>query len=269
MVVLTALAGFYLGSAGQMELVRLFPLLLGTGLVAGGGGALNNFMERDADSKMRRTRNRPLPAGRMSPVHVMIFGGVLSASGLLFLAFTINGITAILAGISWISYVFIYTPLKRISPMATLIGAVPGALPPVGGWAAATGQITYPAWILFAILFMWQLPHFLAIAWLCKDDYARGGFPMLTVLRNSRQLTGRQMTLYSAGLLVVSLLPALIGLAGMLYLIGAFTAGLVFLGVNIVVARTTTKVNARRVLWASIFYLPFVLILMMIDKMPL
>lgn len=266
MVVLTALAGFYLGSAGQLDLPLLIHTLIGTGLVAGGGGALNNYLERDADARMHRTKNRPLPAGRMSPNHVLIFGSLISLLGLIYLAVGVNGITTLLAGISWISYVLIYTPLKRISPLATLVGAIPGALPPMGGWTAATGEIAFGGWILFTLLFMWQLPHFLSIAWLCKEDYARGGFPMLTVLKDSKNLTGRQMMLYSAALLVVSLVPAVTGMAGVVYLIGAFTAGIIFLALNVLVARSSTQLAARRVLWASILYLPFVLILLMVDK---
>lgn len=265
LVMVTALAGFYLGSGGFVNIALLIHTVLGTGLVAGGGGALNHWLERDADAKMQRTQNRPLPSGRMQEWEVILFGSAISVTGLLYLFLFVNTLTTVLAAISWISYVLIYTPLKKISPFATLVGAIPGALPPMGGWTAATGQISYEAWILFTILFMWQLPHFLAIAWICRQDYARGGFPMLTVLNNSRNLTGRQMMIYSAALLVVSLIPYAIGLTGMIYFVGAFISGIIFLGINILVARTTTNANAKRALWASIVYLPVVLLLMMAD----
>lgn len=266
LVMITALAGFYLGSAGQLDVLLLIHTVIGTGLVAGGGGAFNHWLERDADAKMQRTKSRPLPSGRLSVFQVVLYGSIVSVAGIIYLAIAVNGITAFLAAVSWVSYVLIYTPLKRVTPLATLVGAIPGALPPMGGWTAAHGSITFEAWVLFTILFMWQLPHFLAIAWLCKDDYARGGFPMLTVLRNSEHLTGRQMMLYAAGLLVVSLVPTFIGLSGMLYFAGAFAMGLAFLGINILMARSTTILNAKRALWASIIYLPVLLILMMVDK---
>ncbi|HKJ68725.1 MAG TPA: heme o synthase [bacterium] len=269
LVMVTALAGFYLGSSGTLNLPLLIHTLIGTGLVAGGGGALNHWMERDADARMKRTRNRPLPSGRMQPTQVLVFGIAVSFLGLLYLFVTVNDITTLLAVISWVSYVFIYTPMKRISPLATLFGAIPGALPPMGGWTAATGHIAYEAWILFAILFLWQLPHFLAIAWLCRKDYEQGGFPMLTVLQEVKQFTGYQMMLYSAGLLVVSLIPSAIGLTGELYLIGAFLIGLLFLGVNILMVISASNVNAKRSLWASLIYLPLLLVLMMADKIVL
>ena len=269
LVMVTALAGFYLGSSGRLNILLMIHTVLGTGLVAGGGGALNHLIERESDSRMHRTKNRPLPSGRMSPLQVLLFGSMVSLSGILYLAIFVNGLTTLLAGISWVSYVLIYTPLKKITPLATLVGAIPGALPPMGGWTAAQGQITFEAWVLFLILFMWQLPHFLSIAWLCRNDYARGGFPMLTVLEESRQLTGRQMMIYAAGLLVVSLLPTWSGLTGMVYLIGAFIVGIVFLGINGMMARSTTTANAKRALWASIIYLPVLLVLMMVDKIVL
>ncbi len=266
LVMITALAGFYLGSAGLLDLSLLIWTLLGTGLVAGGGGALNHLLERDADARMARTRNRPLPGGRMQPMEVLLFGSVTSLGGVAVLFLFVNEITTLLAIISWISYVFLYTPLKRVTPYATLIGAVPGALPPMGGWTAVQGEITFGALILFAILFLWQLPHFLAIAWLCRNDYAKGGFPMLTVLQEARFLTGPQMVIYSAGLLVVSLIPSAIGMTGAVYFIGAFVAGIGFLGINILTARSTNTRNARRALYASIVYLPVLLLLMMADK---
>lgn len=266
LVMVTALAGFYLGSAGHVDIALLIHTVIGTGLVAGGGGAFNHWLERNEDARMQRTQNRPLPSGRMHVWEVILFGAATSLLGLGYLWFFVNTITTVLAVISWICYVLIYTPLKKVSPMATLVGAIPGALPPVGGWTAATGHISFEAWILFAILFTWQLPHFLAIAWICRKDYARGGFPMLTVLENSRQLTGRQMMIYSAALLVISLIPSATGLTGMVYFVGAFAAGITFLGINIFMANATTNANARRALWASIIYLPVVLLLMMADK---
>jgi len=269
LVMVTAMAGFYLGSSGSLNIALMIHTVIGTGLVAGGGGALNHFLERDADAKMKRTRNRPIPSGRMSPAEVVLFGALVSLGGLTYLFLTVNTLTTLLAAISWISYVVIYTPMKRVSPFATLIGAIPGALPPVGGWAAATGSISFEAWILFAILFLWQLPHFLSIAWICRKDYAAGGFPMLTVLPESEKLTGHQMMLYSASLLVVSVFPFAAGLTGLYYLIGAFVAGLTFLGINALMAKSTTNKNAKVSLWASVVYLPLLLVLMMADKIRL
>jgi protoheme IX farnesyltransferase len=269
LVMVTALAGFYLGSGASVNLSVLIFTLTGVGLVAGGGGALNHYLERDADKKMKRTKSRPLPAERLSSAEVLIFGLTISLAGMAVLFFFVNAITAVLGLISWISYVLIYTPMKRFTPFATLVGAIPGALPPMGGWTAAHGAITFEAFILFTILFMWQLPHFLAIAWICRDDYERGGFPMLTVLKNSRRLTGRQMIVYSAALLVVSLLPALIGLAGSVYFLGALLSGIAFFVINMLVAIDTNTLNARRVLWASIIHLPILLVLMMVDKIVL
>src|SRR5262245_24531827 len=193
MVLITMLFGFYLGARGAVDWTLLFCALAGTAMVAGGTSALNQYLERELDAKMLRTRHRPLPAGRIQPIRALAFGVLISSAGLLLLAWRVNPVTALLAGFTLTTYVFLYTPLKQKSHLSTLVGAIPGALPPVGGWTAARGEIGIEAWVLFAILFLWQLPHFLAIAWMYREDYARGGFPMLPVIDPEGRSTGRQI----------------------------------------------------------------------------
>ena len=269
LVLVTTAAGFLLASGPTLGVGLLAWTLLGTGLAASGAAALNQVIEREADGRMRRTANRPLPAGRMSPRHGLWVGVGLSAIGVGLLAGFVNGITALLALTTVLLYVAVYTPLKRMTPLNTMIGAIPGAIPPVMGWTAVTGELGLPAWVLFAILFLWQLPHFLAIAWIFRDDYRRGGFPMLPVIDPDGEATGRQVALYCAALVPVSLIPTLLGLAGPVYFFGALVLGLGFLAAGLAMAVHRRKREARRVLLASVTYLPLLLALLVVDRSPL
>jgi protoheme IX farnesyltransferase len=266
LVLSTTLAGFYLGWQGPMNYVALANALFGTALVAGGAAALNELIERDADANMRRTRDRPLPAGRMQPDVALLIGFVLAAGGLLYLYFLVNALSSLLAGVTLASYLFAYTPLKRITTLNTLVGGIPGALPPVIGWAAARGSIDLQAGSLFAILFCWQMPHFLAIAWMYRDDYAGAGFVMLPNTDEDGASTGRQAVNYSSALLLVSLTPSLLGLASPAYFFGAFAlgAGMIYYAGQLQVSRTRPR--ARRLFFASIIYLPFLLALLALCK---
>jgi protoheme IX farnesyltransferase len=269
MVVISAAAGFYLAAPGALDLYRLLNAILGTGLVAAGASCLNQLLERDTDRAMERTRQRPLPAGRLEPASALLFGLALAAVGSVSLWLTANALTAILGVLTLALYVGVYTPLKRVSSLCTIIGAVPGALPPVMGWTAATGTLSVEAWALFGILFFWQMPHFLAIAWIYRDDYRNGGQPMLPVIDPAGGSTSRQIVLYGLALLPTSLLPAVVGLAGPAYFAGALVLGLAFLGVGAYAAWTRTMSSARLLLRASVVYLPLLLGLMMLDKVPL
>ena len=236
-------------------------------MVAAGGSALNHHWERDTDRLMERTARRPLPAGRMHPDVALAYGLGLSAAGLLLLALTTNLLTAALGLIALVGYVLVYTPLKRITSLATVVGAVPGAIPPMMGWVAASGRIDAGAWALFAILFFWQLPHFLAIAWICRDDYARAGLPVFTVGDAGGARTGRQMVLWAAALVPVSLLPAILGLAGLTYLFGALLLGLALVATSLGFLRRHSSAAARRLLLASVVYLPAVLVILVVDRL--
>jgi protoheme IX farnesyltransferase len=266
MVVLTAGLGFLLAEGETFSFWLLVHTLLGTGLVSGGASVLNQVLERDADALMRRTADRPLPAGRLDPDEALFFGVLLSVTGLLELALAVNLLTALLGAVALAGYVFVYTPLKRVSSLATVIGAVPGAIPPMMGWSAVRNEIDLAAWVLFGILFFWQLPHFLAIAWLCREDYARGGFPMLPVLDPEGTRTGRQSVLYGAALVPVSLLPSLLGLMGEVYFLGALAFGLVYLGFSVGFARSRSNPGARRLMLASLVYFPALLLVMLLDR---
>src|SRR4051794_6513102 len=256
LVVLTTLVGFYLGSANSVNYLRMLHAVLGTAMVASGAAALNQLLEREHDAKMRRTKNRPLPSGRLQPTTVMVFGGVCACAGLLYLALAVNLTTSVIGAISLLSYLFIYTPLKRMTWLNTAIGAVPGALPPLMGWTAARGELSREGWALFAILAFWQLPHFLAIAWMYREEYAKAGFKMLPVIDPEGQRTGRQAVSHTLGLLPVSLCPFLFHLTGPIYLVGALVFGLVFLWFAIRFARQLTVVRARQLFFVSILYLP-------------
>lgn len=266
LVLLTTAVGFYVGMRGQVNWLLLLHTLLGTALVAGGAAALNQLLEREHDAKMRRTEDRPLPSGRLQPETVLLFGGLISAVGLAYLAFAVNLLTSILGIITLLSYVFVYTPLKRVTTLNTVIGAIPGALPPLMGWTAARGQIDVDGWSLFAILFFWQLPHFLAIAWMYRDDYARGGYVMLPVVDPDGVRTGGQAVSHTLGLFAVSLFPVLLGLAGWYYCAGAILLGGIFLASAIRFSRRLTMSSARQLFFASIIYLPLLLGLMVFDK---
>ena len=266
MVVLTAGIGILLASNGRVDPSLVVHALLGTGLVAAGSGALNHLIERDLDALMTRTAERPLPAGRMGSDAALLFGVALSVAGLVELTLAVNLLTALLGAAALAGYIFVYTPLKRVSPLATIIGAVPGALPPVMGWTAVADRIEPGAWVLFGILFFWQLPHFLAIAWMCRDDYARAGFPMLPVVHPDGRSTARQMILYGAALVPMSLLPSILGLTGATYFLGAFVLGFFFLAVCVTFALSHSLAAARRVLLVSVVYLPAVLAVMVLDR---
>jgi protoheme IX farnesyltransferase len=266
LVLLTTAVGFYVGWHGAMNWLLLLNALAGTALVAAGASALNQWIERDYDAKMRRTQSRPLPSGRMQPATVAIFGGVASVSGLIYLALTVNLLTSFLGAVTLISYVFIYTPLKRVTWLNTVIGAIPGALPPLMGWTAARNDLGGAGWALFAILAFWQLPHFFAIAWIYRDEYAKAGFVMLPNVDSSGKYTGQQTVSNALALFIVSLCPFLFKMTGTVYLAGAVALGAGFLFCAIQFSRQLTLSRARRLFLASIIYLPLLLALMVFDK---
>jgi protoheme IX farnesyltransferase len=268
MVVLTAGLGFLLAETTRpgFRFVLLLHTLIGTGLVSAGGSVLNHVLERETDALMRRTATRPLPSGRIDPDFALLYGVVLGVAGLVWLAAGTNLLTALLGAVALVGYVFVYTPLKRVSSLATVIGAIPGALPPVMGWCAVTGEVGIAAWVLFAILFFWQMPHFLAIAWLCREDYAAAGFPMLTVLDPEGTKTARQTILYGAALVPVSLMPSILGLMGTIYFVGALVLGLAYLGGSFYFARTRSTSGARWLMLFSLLYLPGILLAMLVDR---
>ena len=267
LVLLTTLVGFYLGYRGPVDYLLMFHAVLGTGLVASGAAALNELIEREHDAKMRRTKDRPLPSGRLQPTTVMVFGGVCACAGLLYLALAVNLTTSVIGAVSLLSYLFIYTPLKRVTWLNTAVGAIPGALPPLMGWTAARGELSAEGWALFAILAFWQLPHFFAIAWIYRDEYAKAGFVMLPVIDPEGHRTARQAVCYTLGLLPVSLSPFVFRMAGPIYLIGALVLGLTFLWYAILFARQLTVPRARQLFYVSILYLPLLLTVMVLDKM--
>ena len=269
LVLLTTAVGFWLGMRAGEQLPLLFFVCAGTALVVGGANALNQWMERLPDALMRRTQHRPLPAGRLAPRHALRFGIAMSAAGILVLAVTVNMLTAVLAAVSWASYVLVYTPMKRWTPFCTLLGAVPGALPPVIGWAAARGVLGLEAWTLFAILFIWQLPHFLSLAVLYRDDYERAGFPMLPIIDTDGLMTARQTALYGLALLPISLFPTLIGVAGAVYFYGAAALTALFVVIATRAAWVRSPQTARQLFGASVLYLPVLLVLLALDRTPL
>lgn len=256
LVTLTTAAGFALASERPLDLPRFFATLVGTALVAAGSAAFNQYVERDTDQLMRRTATRPLPAGRMVPAHALAFGALLSIPGLLVLGLAVNPLTAAIGLATLVAYVAVYTPMKRRSALATLVGAIPGAAPPVMGWTGASGEIGLGGWLLFAVLFLWQLPHFLAIAWLYRDDYRRAGMRLLTVNDPDGRATGSQALLYALALLPVSLMPSAVGITGAVHLVGALIFGGLFLASAVLFARRQTVTTARRLLLTSVFYLP-------------
>ena len=266
MVMLTALVGFVMGSRGTPSLSGLVAVLVGTGLVAAGASTLNMFMERRTDALMHRTRNRPLPAGRLRPADAIAWGAVLTVTGVVFLALRSGPMAALVALATWSSYLFLYTPLKTRTSLATVVGALPGALPPVIGWAAARGTIDPPAFLLFAILFLWQIPHFLAIAWIYREDYARGGLPMLPVVDPAGIVTGRQAVANSLALTIVSVVPALLGMAGSLYLAGAIVLGLMLTAAAVRAAVSWSLAGARGLFVASLLYLSLLCTLLIVDR---
>ena len=265
LVVITAAVGYAVGAKGGFDPAVFAALLFGTAMVAGGASALNQYSERELDGRMERTRLRPLPAGRVTPAEALAFGLAVSGAGLVLLA-TVNVLTPLLGAAALASYVLLYTPLKRITSLCTVVGAIPGAIPPMMGWAAARGTLDAGAWALFGILFLWQLPPFLAIGWIYREDYARAGFPMLTVLDLDGRSTGRQMMLYSAALIPVTLLAGAFASAGNGYLWSALVLGLLFFGSSARFAWTRSAAAARGLFLVSILYLPALLGLMVFDR---
>jgi heme o synthase len=266
LVLLTTLVGFYVGWRGPMDFALMFNTLAATALVAAGAAALNQLLEREYDAKMRRTQNRPLPAGRLQPNTVMLFGGVCAMTGLVYLALAVNLLTCVIGAVTPISYLLIYTPLKRVTWLNTAVGAVPGALPPLMGWTAARGELSGEGWALFAILAFWQIPHFMAIAWMYRDEYARAGFKMLPVIDPDGLRTGQQTVSHTLALLLVSLCPFAFNMAGSVYLAGALVLGAGFLWCAIQFSRQLTLARARQLFLASILYLPLLLTVMVLDK---
>jgi heme o synthase len=267
LVLMTTLGGIYLGAPGGVPLDVLFHTVVGTALVAGGAAALNQVWERNTDRLMRRTAGRPLPAGRLGVAEGTWFGVALSAIGLVELTLGVNVTSAWVAGVTLISYVLMYTPLKTRTSLATLVGAIPGALPPVIGWAAAQGSITLPAIVLFGIVFFWQMPHFLAIAWMYRADYARAGIQMLPAVESDGRRTSQQALLYAAGLWPVSLMPLVVGLAGPAYGAVASVLGLLFIWLCFRFTQDRSHHSARRLFLFSITYLPILWAALVIDRL--
>ena len=269
MVLVTAWVGYYAGSASVPNYLQLIQMLLGTALAAGGTLTLNQFLERDIDARMARTCRRPLPDGRVQPYDALWFGIGLTVSGLGYLAIAVNLLSAVVAASITVSYLWAYTPMKRMSSLCVPVGAVPGALPPVIGWVAARGELSVDAWVLFAIMFLWQIPHTLAIASLYREDFAKAGIYFLPVIEPDGESTNRQIILHCSALLVVSLLPTLIGLAGVIYFYTAFLLGAGFLASGISLVMVPARASARRLLFASLIYLPVLLTVMALDRVSL
>ena len=267
LVVASTLVGYAMAPGEPLGALAMAGLLVGTGFVAGGASAFNQVLERDLDALMRRTRTRPLPDQRLQPIEGTLFGIVITLAGLLLIVTSSNLLAAGVALATLLSYVAVYTPLKRRSSLGTVIGAIPGALPPIIGWAAVDGALPVQPWVLFGIMFLWQMPHFLAIAWMYREDYARAGFPMLPVIEPDGRSTGRQAVIYAAALVPLSLAPALLRMTGAVYFAGALVLGLAFLWMTFRFARSRSVADARRVFFGSILYLPILWILMIANKL--
>lgn len=267
LVVASSAAGYYMGTAGAPDPAAMTAAVAGTALVAGGAAVLNQVYERDTDALMRRTRLRPLPDGRVAPADARIYGVALSTIGLLLLALRANGLAAALALATIGVYLVVYTPMKRRTPVATLVGAVPGALPPLIGWAAAHETVSVGGAALFGIVFLWQIPHFMAIAWLYRDDYGKAGFPMLPVIEPEGRRAGRQSLLYAAALLPVSLVPSFVGVTGLAYGAIAAVIGVAFVWLAARFASDRTESSARALFFGSITYLPLLWMAMIADKL--
>ena len=266
LVVMSAVAGYAMAHGDTTDFAGLGWMVVGTGLVSGGASAINQVIERETDGLMRRTRQRPLPDGRLTAVEALAFAGILSVSGLFVLAAGVNLLSAMVALATLASYAVVYTPLKKRTSFATVVGAIPGALPPVIGWAAAADALSQGAWVLFGIVFLWQLPHFLAIAWIYREDYARAGLPMLPVIEPDGRSTARQAVVYTAALLPLALAPTLVGMSGTAYFTGALILTLLFLAISMRFAMTRAVRDARRLFFTSIIYLPVLWALMIVDR---
>jgi protoheme IX farnesyltransferase len=268
-VLITTFVGFYLASSGGLAWLLLCHTLIGVALASGGTLALNQYLERDLDARMHRTQERPLPEGRLRPGEALGFGVVITAAGLLYLNLAVNSLSSLVTAASVGSYLFLYTPLKRKTPLCVIVGAVPGALPPVTGWSAASGGLPLEAWVLFAILFLWQIPHSLSIAVLYREDYARADFQLLPVMDPEGLYTGRQVIIHSLALFAVGLLPTTLHLAGVFYFATALILGAMMLVCGVMLARSYSAAAARRLLYASLVYLPSLLLVMAVDKVRL
>ena len=266
LIVLTSAAGFCLGSRGAVNYLLFANAMISIGLLSSGIATLNQFIERDLDGLMRRTASRPLPTGRLAPLEAMWLGVLLTAGAETYLALFVNGLSAVLGLTVIAGYLFLYTPLKTRSTLSTAVGAFPGAMPPLIGWTAARGEIDVAAWVLFAILFLWQFPHFLAIAWMYREDYGRAGIRMLPVVEPEGRVTGQQIIAYSLMLVPVSLLPTVLGISGKFYFVTALALGLLFLASGIRVALSKSNQHARQLLLASVFYLPLLFGVMVLDR---
>ncbi|MXZ73555.1 MAG: protoheme IX farnesyltransferase [Gemmatimonadetes bacterium] len=266
MLVLTTCVGFYLGSDGPVDWLRLLHTLAGTALAAGGTLALNQFMERDRDAMMRRTRKRPLPAGKLRPAQALGFGAAITVAGLLYLALVVNVLSCAVTALITVTYLFLYTPLKHRTTLSTVFGAVPGALPPVTGWAAARNELGLEAGVLFAILFLWQMPHALALAWLFREDYARAGFQLLPAVDPDGRFTSVQILINCLALTAFSLVPTILGISGVVYFYAAFAAGLGLLAFAIHLTVTRTQASARNLFIASLVFLLVQFSVMAYDK---
>jgi heme o synthase len=269
LVVLSALSGFALGSPRPMSYWLLLHTAVGVALLSSGIGTLNQYLERSLDGLMRRTRTRPLPAGKMPPRRALLFGVLTSALATLYLALLVNPLTAAWGAVAFGSYLFVYTPLKTRTTWCTFIGAIPGALPPLLGWTAARNEVGVEALVLFAILFLWQFPHFHAIAWMYREDYARAGIRVLPVVDWSGTSSGTHSVTNCLALLPVALLPTLVGMAGTIYFVVALLLSGGLLWTAITLRRSGTLADARRLMMASLLYLPLLLAVMAIDKLPL
>lgn len=266
LILMSTGVGYFFGSRSGWNFLTLLHTLIGTGLIASGTAALNQWYEREADAKMKRTQLRPLPSGRLTSRNALVFAIIISLAGFIELFLAVNALTGWLGLFTLLSYLFVYTPLKQRSPHSTTIGAIPGAMPPLIGYAAASGTLTWDAWILFAILFIWQFPHFYAIAWMYREDYERAGIRMLPVVEPDGESTARRILLYSLILIPISLVPKFLSMTGNLYLAGALALGLLFLYAGVRVSFDRTRQQARRVLLASVIYLPVLYGLMLLDR---
>jgi heme o synthase len=266
LIVLTSAAGFCLASRGNLNYLVFSNAMIGIALLSSGIATLNQYIERDLDRLMRRTADRPLPSHRLLPWEALLFGTALTIVAEIYLAVLVNPLTAILGLTVIAGYLFAYTPLKTRTSLSTMVGAFPGAVPPLIGWTAARGDISLEAWVLFAILFLWQFPHFLAIAWMYREDYGRAGILMLPVVEPEGRVTGQQIVIYTIMLIPVSLLPAFMGLSGRIYLYGAAVLGLLFLFSSIRAAISKSRQSARQLLLASVIYLPLLFILMVLNR---
>src|SRR5215210_719532 len=266
LIVLTSAAGFALASRGGIDYIALVRALLGIGLLSSGIATLNQYAERDLDGLMRRTANRPLPAGKLAPWEALAFGAAITMLAEAYLLVLVNPLSALLGLTVIAGYVFAYTPLKTRTSLSTLVGAFPGAVPPLIGWTAARGTLNLEGWILFAILFLWQFPHFLAIAWMYREDYGRAGICMLPVVEPDGRVTGQQIIAYTVMLVPVSLLPTVLGISGKLYFVAAVILGLLFLASGVRAAFSKSNQHARQLLMASVFYLPLLFGVMVLNR---